>query len=474
MIRFDFPLKHGSSAIIKINQVMPKVRTFYQCQLCGYTSPKWLGKCPDCGEWNTLVEERKETVPSRLDLPVHLKKSEPLLLSSIKAGYGERTSTGIKELDRVLGGGVVTGSVVLVGGDPGIGKSTLLLQALSGISRNGQVLYVSGEESPEQIKIRAERLSINTEEIVLLSETSLRGIIDTALKLVPKAMVVDSIQTVFTEELLSAPGSVSQVRESAAKLMIFAKRSDVPIFLVGHVTKEGAIAGPRVLEHIVDTVLYFEGDRGHSYRILRTVKNRFGSTNEIGIFEMSDSGLLEVENPSELFLLGRPVNVSGSTVVASLEGTRPFMVEIQSLVSQSNFGMPRRTTIGVDFNRVNLLVAVLEKRAGLLLGGMDIFVNVVGGLRIVEPGVDLGIIATVASSLKDIPIDPRTFVFGEVGLSGEVRAIAQAEIRIKEAAKIGFKKAVIPFGNAEKIKNNFGLEIIGVKDVESTLNAVLT
>jgi DNA repair protein RadA/Sms len=474
MIRFDFPLKHGSSAIIKINQVMPKVRTFYQCQLCGYTSPKWLGKCPDCGEWNTLVEERKETVPSRLDLPVHLKKSEPLLLSSIKAGYGERTSTGIKELDRVLGGGVVTGSVVLVGGDPGIGKSTLLLQALSGISRNGQVLYVSGEESPEQIKIRAERLSINTEEIVLLSETSLRGIIDTALKLVPKAMVVDSIQTVFTEELLSAPGSVSQVRESAAKLMIFAKRSDVPIFLVGHVTKEGAIAGPRVLEHIVDTVLYFEGDRGHSYRILRTVKNRFGSTNEIGIFEMSDSGLLEVENPSELFLLGRPVNVSGSTVVASLEGTRPFMVEIQSLVSQSNFGMPRRTTIGVDFNRVNLLVAVLEKRAGLLLGGMDIFVNVVGGLRIVEPAVDLGIIATVASSLKDIPIDPRTFVFGEVGLSGEVRAIAQAEIRIKEAAKIGFKKAVIPFGNAEKIKNNFGLEIIGVKDVESTLNAVLT
>jgi DNA repair protein RadA/Sms len=397
-----------------------------------------------------------------------------LLLSSIKAGYGERTSTKIKELDRVLGGGVVTGSVVLVGGDPGIGKSTLLLQALSGLSRSGQVLYVSGEESPEQIKIRAERLSINTEEIVLLSETSLRGIIDTALKLVPKAMVVDSIQTVYTEELLSAPGSVSQVRECAAKLMIFAKKSDIPIFLVGHVTKEGAIAGPRVLEHIVDTVLYFEGDRGHSYRILRTVKNRFGSTNEIGIFEMSDSGLLEVENPSELFLLGRPVNVSGSTVVASLEGTRPLMVEIQSLVSQSNFGMPRRTTIGVDFNRVNLLVAVLEKRAGLYLGGMDIFVNVVGGLRIVEPAVDLGIIATIASSLKEIPIDPRTFAFGEVGLSGEIRAIAQAEIRIKEAAKIGFKKAVIPFGNAEKIKNNLGLEIIGVKDIESTLRAVLT
>jgi DNA repair protein RadA/Sms len=453
---------------------MPKVKTFYQCQSCGYTSPKWLGKCPDCGEWNTLVEERKEAVASRSFLPAHFRKSEPRLLSSIKAGYEQRASTGIKELDRVLGNGVVTGSVVLVGGDPGIGKSTLLLQALSGLSRYGRVLYVSGEESPEQIKIRAERLSINSDEIVLLSETLLKSIIDIASKLVPKALVVDSIQTLYTEELISAPGSVSQVRECAAKLMIFAKRSDIPIFLVGHVTKEGAIAGPRVLEHIVDTVLYFEGDRGHAYRILRTVKNRFGSTNEIGVFEMSDSGLREVENPSELFLLGRPLNVSGSTVVASLEGTRPMMVEIQSLVSPSNFGMPRRTSIGVDFNRVNLLVAVLEKRAGLHLGGMDIFVNVVGGLRIVEPAVDLGIISTIASSLKDIPIDPKTFVFGEVGLSGEIRAITQAEIRIKEASKIGFKKAVMPQENAEKVKNNLGLEIMGVKDVEGALEAVLT
>jgi len=452
---------------------MPKVKTFYQCQTCGYTSPKWLGKCPDCGTWNSLVEERKETSPSRSSLG-HFRKSEPQLLSSIKAGYEQRTSTGIKELDRVLGGGVVTGSVVLVGGDPGIGKSTLLLQALSGLSRYGQVLYVSGEESPEQIKIRAERLSINSNDIILLSETSLIGIVDTALKLVPKAIVVDSIQTVYTEDILSAPGSVSQVRECAAKLMIFAKKSDIPVFLVGHVTKEGAIAGPRVLEHIVDTVLYFEGDRGHSYRILRTVKNRFGSTNEIGVFEMSDAGLREIENPSELFLLERPLNVSGSVVVAALEGTRPLMVELQSLVSQTNFGMPRRTTIGVDFNRVNLLVAVLEKRAGLHLGGMDIFVNVVGGLRIIEPAVDLGIISTIASSFKDIPIDPRTFVFGEVGLSGEIRAIAQAEVRIKEASKIGFKKAVMPLGNAEKMRNNFGIEIIGVKDVEGTLEAVLT
>jgi len=453
---------------------MPKVKTFYQCQSCGYTSPKWLGKCPDCGEWNTLVEERKETVPSRLSLPAQFRKSEPQLLSSIKAGYEQRTSTGIRELDRVLGGGVVTGSVVLVGGDPGIGKSTMLLQAIAGLSKYGQVLYVSGEESPEQIKIRAERLSIISDDIILFSETSLRSILDTALKLMPKAIVIDSIQTVYTEDILSAPGSVSQVRECAAKLMLFAKKSDIPIFLVGHVTKEGAIAGPRVLEHIVDTVLYFEGDRGHSYRILRTVKNRFGSTNEIGVFEMSDSGLREIENPSELFLLERPLNVSGSTVVAALEGTRPLMVEIQSLVSQTNFGMPRRTTIGVDFNRVNLLVAVLEKRAGLHLGGMDVFVNVVGGLRIIEPAVDLGIISTIASSLRDIPIDPKAFVFGEVGLSGEIRAIAQAEIRIKEASKIGFKRAVMPLGNADKINSSFGLEIVGVKDIESALEAVLS
>ncbi len=453
---------------------MPKLKTFYQCQLCGYTTPKWLGKCPDCGEWNTLIEEKKGNVPSRLDLPVHLRKSEPLHLSSVKPDYRERTSTGIKELDRVLGGGVVRGSVVLIGGDPGIGKSTLLLQALSGLSEHGSVLYISGEESPEQVKIRAERLTINTEKIILFSETSLRSIIETTLKLAPKAVVVDSIQTVYTEELLSAPGSVSQVRECAAKLMVLGKKSDIPIFLIGHVTKEGSIAGPRVLEHIVDTVLYFEGDSGHSYRILRAVKNRFGSTNEIGIFEMSDSGLLEVQNPSELFLLERPLDVSGSTVVATIEGTRPIMVEIQSLVSRSNLGMPRRTTIGVDFNRVNLLIAVLEKRAGLYLGGMDIFVNVVGGLRIIEPAVDLGIIATIASSLKDTPIDPKIFVFGEIGLSGEVRAVSHAETRIKEAAKIGFKKGIIPLGNAEKVKDISKLEIIGVKDIEDCLTVILT
>jgi DNA repair protein RadA/Sms len=454
---------------------MPKVKTIFQCQACGYISPKWLGRCPDCGAWNSLVEEKREIVGRQSSLISCKSKSEPQPLSEVKRQSEQRMSTEMKELDRVLGGGVVHGSVVLIGGDPGIGKSTLLLQAMAGLCKKyGKVLYVSGEESSEQIKIRADRLSVNSEEIILLSETSVEGIINTASKIIPKVMVIDSVQTVYTEGLVSAPGSVSQVREAAAKLMFFAKKSDIPVFLVGHVTKEGAIAGPRVLEHIVDTVLYFEGNGGHSYRILRTVKNRFGSANEIGIFEMSDSGLLEVDNPSELFLLERPLNVSGSVVVASLEGTRPLMVEIQSLVSQTNFGMPRRTSIGVDFNRVNLLVAVLEKRVGLHLGGMDIFVNVVGGLRIIEPAVDLGIIIAISSSLKDTAVDPKIFVFGEVGLSGEIRAVTQAEARIKEASKIGFKKAVMSAGNSENIKNDFGLEITGVQNVEDCLEAVFS
>ena len=452
-----------------------KPKTFFQCQDCGYTSPKWLGKCPDCSAWNSFAEEKKEPASRHTSLTSRFGKVEPQPLSSVRPATSQRTSSGITELDRVLGGGIVAGSVILVGGDPGIGKSTLLLQALSGITQNsGKGLYVSGEESPEQIRIRAERLSVHSDDIILLPETSLEAIIQAASKLVPHVMVIDSIQTVYTEELVSAPGSVSQVRECAAKLMLFAKKSDIPVFLVGHVTKEGAIAGPRVLEHIVDTVLYFEGDRGHSYRILRTVKNRFGSTNEIGIFEMSDSGLLEVENPSELFLLERPLQVSGSAVVASIEGTRPLMVELQSLVSQTNFGMPRRTTIGVDFNKVNLLVAVLEKKIGLHLGGMDVFVNVVGGLKLVEPAVDLGIITAVVSSLKDIPVDPQLFVFGEVGLSGEIRAVAQAETRLKEASKIGFRHAVIPAGNREKVRDTFGMKITGVKNVEECIETVLT
>lgn len=452
---------------------MSKNKIFYQCQGCGHASPKWLGKCPDCGAWNSFAEEKAVAAARHSSLIQTLGKAEPVSLESIPTTEEDRTSTGIPEFDRVLGGGLVKGSVVLVGGDPGIGKSTLVLQAFSGLAKaSAKLLYISGEESVQQIKMRAERLAINAGGIVLLPETSLEGILDAAAKLSPDAMVVDSIQTVYTPELPSAPGSVGQVRECAAKLMIFAKRSGIPVFIIGHVTKEGAIAGPRVLEHIVDTVLYFEGDRGHSYRILRTIKNRFGSTNEIGIFEMSDAGLREIANPSELFLSERPVHVPGSTVIATMEGTRPLMVEIQALVSQTNFGMPRRTSIGVDFNRVNLLVAVLEKRAHMHLGGMDIFINIVGGLKVIEPAVDLGIIATVASSFRDAPVDPKTFVFGEVGLSGEIRAVAQAEARLKEASKIGFRRGVIPSGNREKIGDVQGVEVIGVRTIEEFLEAI--
>lgn len=420
-----------------------------------------------------MVEEKsggnvRQSLHAGFDRPV------PQLLSSISGGKEKRTPTGIGELDRVLGGGIVEGSVILVGGDPGIGKSTLLMQAAANLSeRLGKVLYVSGEESPEQIKLRAERLSANPGDIIILPETNLEGIINAVSDMQPAAFVVDSIQTMYTEEITSAPGSVGQVRECAARLMSFAKRSKIPLFIIGHVTKEGAIAGPRVLEHIVDTVLYFEGDRGHSFRVLRTVKNRFGSTNEIGVFEMTDAGLVDIENPSELFLSERPQNVPGSTVVASIEGTRPLLVELQALVSQTTFGMPRRTCIGVDFNRVSLLVAVLEKVAGLHLGGMDIFVNVVGGIKIVEPAVDLGVIAAVASSLREVPINPKTLVFGEAGLSGEIRAVNHADIRIKEAVKIGFERAIISKTNHARLKDNPGIEVVGVGNIEDFLEIVL-
>ncbi len=449
---------------------MTKIKTVFQCQTCGYASPKWLGKCPDCGAWNSFSEERQSPKALKSSNSYGVAEAQPL--NAITGGKERRNCIGIQELDRVLGGGLVDGSIVLIGGDPGIGKSTLILQALAKIAHQKTVLYVSGEESPEQIKLRAERLSINAGTIILLPETLVENIIITARELKPAALVVDSIQTIFTEDLTSAPGSVGQVRESAAKLMLFAKKTRVPVFLIGHVTKEGAIAGPRVLEHLVDTVLYFEGDRGHPYRILRTVKNRFGSTNEIGVFEMTDSGLAEISNPSELFLSERPLNVSGSTVIASMEGTRPLLVEIQALVAPTTFGMPRRTSMGVDYNRVNLLVAVLEKKAGMHLGGMDIFINIVGGLKVIEPASDLGIIAAIASSFREIPIDSKTFLFGEVGLSGEVRAVAQGESRLKEAAKIGFKKAIIPKGNMERLKTDLGLTIIGVKNVEETMEHI--
>jgi len=449
---------------------MSKAKTVFQCQSCGYSSPKWLGKCPDCGAWNSFSEERQS--PKSLKSIVD-GNSGPIPLSSVTGGNEKRVPVGIAELDRVLGGGLVKGAVILIGGDPGIGKSTIILQAISSIaSLKGTVLYVSGEESPEQIKLRAERLSINSDRILLLPETVVEQILSVADKLKPAAIVVDSIQTVYTEELTSAPGSVGQIRESAAKMMFYAKRSGTPVFLIGHVTKEGAIAGPRVLEHLVDTVLYFEGDRGYPFRILRTVKNRFGSTNEIGVFEMTDSGLKEISNPSELFLSERPLNTSGSTVIASIEGTRPVLVELQALVSPTTFGMPRRTSMGIDFNRLNLLIAVLEKKGGIHLGGMDVFINIVGGLKIVEPAADLGIIAAIVSSFRELPLDPQTFVFGEVGLSGEVRAVAQGEARIKEAAKVGFKRAIVPASNAERLKDNFGLTITGVRNIDEAIEHI--
>jgi DNA repair protein RadA/Sms len=444
-----------------------KQKTYYQCQACGHKTPRWLGKCPDCGEWNTLLEERT----SRADRPKipGSARTGPVPLSEVLPESTERTPSGIGEFDRTLGGGIVPGSVTLIGGDPGIGKSTLLLQAASKLK--GPVLYVSGEESPEQIRIRADRMGINSDRIMLLPETSMTPVFDGAIRMKPEAVVIDSIQTMHTEDLESAPGSVSQVRECAAKLMFFAKGSGVPVFIIGHVTKEGAIAGPRVLEHIVDTVLYFEGDRGHPYRILRTVKNRFGSTNEVGVFEMADTGLSEVSNPSELFLSERPEDVAGSVVVSSMEGTRPLLVELQALVSESGFGVPRRTSIGIDFQRVNLLVAVLEKLGGIQLGGMDIFTNVVGGLKLVEPAVDLGVVLAVSSSLKETPIGPDMVVFGEIGLSGEIRAVGQADTRLKEASKIGFKRAVIPRSNSERLTETYGLQITGVSNISEALEA---
>ncbi len=431
-----------------------------------------MGKCPDCGQWNTMVEERLEK-PQERGSGKRRDGSEPILLGAIETRDEDRFGTGIGELDRVLGGGIVSGSVVLIGGDPGIGKSTLVLQMLRQVSElRGKALYVSGEESPSQIKMRAVRLGVKTENLYVLAETQLEEILHAAKGLQPQVLVVDSVQTVFTSELPSAPGSVGQVREVSGRLMLYAKKTGTPTFLIGHVTKDGAIAGPRVLEHIVDTVLYFEGDKGHSFRILRAVKNRFGSTNEIGVFEMKEGGLAEVANPSEIFLAERPADATGSVVVSSLEGTRPILAELQALVAPSKLTMPRRTCIGVDFNRVSLLLAVLEKRVGMHLMGMDVFVNVVGGLKIDEPAVDLGVIAAVASSFREKPVHAQTLVMGEVGLAGEVRAISQAEARLKDAAKLGFTRCILPALNIEKMEKSPALkkmELMGVRSVDEAM-----
>ena len=452
-------------------------KTVFFCQNCGHEESKWLGQCPACKEWNTFVEEKVTVSRGSTSAASEAGKeraSKVVTLSSVSVEEDERIRTGIAELDRVLGGGIVQGSLVLVGGDPGIGKSTLLLQVCQRLSDAGKnVLYISGEESLKQIKLRADRMGRFSDSLYLLCETNLDLIRQTIERQKPDVVVIDSIQTMYNEEVGSAPGSVSQVRESTNILMQLAKGMNISIFIVGHVTKEGTVAGPRVLEHMVDTVLYFEGDRHASYRILRGVKNRFGSTNEIGVFEMRKEGLVEVENPSEFMLSGRPEHASGSVVACAMEGTRPILMEIQALVCRSNFGMPRRTAAGLDYNRVNLLMAVLEKRAGLPLSNYDAYVNIVGGIRMNEPAADLGIVMAIASSYKNRPVPEDAIVFGEVGLSGEVRAVTMPEQRVAEARKLGFKTCIIPEVSLKALGTSdekLGIRVVGVRSVNQVID----
>jgi DNA repair protein RadA/Sms len=452
----------------------PKV--VYVCQQCGAQQPRWLGKCPECGEWNSLVEE-KQLSSSPGSSPrgglFRMREVVPLAYQEIESQDDARQSSGINEFDRVLGGGIVPGSLVLIGGDPGIGKSTLLLEVSDKLSHAyGKVLYISGEESERQIKLRGERLGINPQGLYLLAETNLERIFAEIDALDPQAIVVDSVQTVFSSKLESAPGSVSQVREVAGQFLMLAKNRTVPVFLIGHVTKEGMIAGPKALEHIVDTVLYFEGERHHNHRIIRAVKNRFGAANEIGVFEMTGRGLVPVTNPSGLFLSERPVGVSGSVVTACMEGTRPMLVEIQALVTANKYGTARRMTQGVESNRVALLMAMMEKRIGMHVLADDVFVNVAGGMAIDEPAADLGIVAAIASSFRNLPIEERSAVFGEVGLAGEVRATSQAAVRVREAYAMGFRRCVIPQGNLTGLEYDDGIEVIGVRDVGDALEAL--
>ena len=439
-------------------------RSIYVCQSCGYQTLKWMGRCPDCGQWNSIVEElfkpdRKKNRSSVI--------SQPESIDTISLAPEMRLKTGIAEFDRTLGGGVVPGSLVLIGGDPGIGKSTLILQVLDSLSQKGCcALYLSGEESAQQIKLRAERLSVNSDTLFVITGTCIEELFEKLDPLKPDLIAVDSIQTMYTDDIASTPGSVGQVREVASRLMNFAKQSGTPIFLIGHVTKDGAIAGPKVLEHLVDTVLYFEGDSGHVFRILRSVKNRYGPTNEIGVFEMKDCGLTEVGNPSRIFLEERPQNVPGSVVIPCLEGTRPVLVEIQALVGPSPLGMPRRTAVGVDHNRISLLVAVLGKRIGIELGDQDIFVNVAGGLKVDEPAADLGIVSAMMSSFLDKPVYRDLVMFAEVGLAGEVRGVSQPDLRIKEAKKMGFSRCLLSHKNLEGSSPPRGIELIGVGSIQ--------
>ena len=455
---------------------MAKGKTsIFFCQSCGYESSKWMGQCPGCREWNTFVEEvvDKKSAGTLAKQKGSATEAKVLPISEIELTSEKRVSTGMKELDRVLGGGIVKGSMVLVGGDPGIGKSTLLLQVCKNLSDEKiKVLYISGEESLQQIKIRAERIGTFGDSLKLLCETNLDTIQAVIDREKPQIVVIDSIQTMFNEAVSSAPGSVSQVRESTGVLMQIAKGKGISIFIVGHVTKEGVVAGPRVLEHMVDTVLYFEGDRHAAYRILRGVKNRFGSTNEIGVFEMRQSGLNEVENPSEYMLSGKPVGASGSVVACSMEGTRPILVEVQALVCHSNFGIPRRTAAGTDFNRVNLLMAVLEKRLGLKLADCDAYVNIAGGIKMNEPAMDLGIVLALISSYKDKPVDEKTICFGEVGLSGEVRAVNMAEQRVQEAKKLGFEVCILPEVCRVAMPQVTGIRLVGVNSIFDVMSYI--
>lgn len=445
--------------------------SIFFCQSCGNESTKWMGQCPACKEWNTFVEETVSKSPAGKTR--NISTSEPTKMSEIVTNDEERIKTGIEELDRVLGGGIVQGSLVLVGGDPGIGKSTLLLQVCQTLTmQNKSVLYISGEESLKQIKMRALRIGQFSDDMLILCETNLDIASEVIKKIKPQVVVIDSIQTMYNENVSSAPGSVSQVRESTSMLMQMAKGLGISIFIVGHVTKEGVVAGPRVLEHMVDTVLYFEGDRHAAYRILRGVKNRFGSTNEIGVFEMAEKGLIEVSNPSEYMLEGRPKDASGSVVACSMEGTRPILIEIQALVCQTNFGIPRRTAVGTDFNRVNLLMAVLEKRFGLQLSSCDAYVNIAGGIKMNEPAIDLGIVMAIVSSYKDRAIDEKTIVFGEVGLSGEIRSVNMAEQRVMEAKKLGFTKCIMPKVSCDNLKSIDGIRIIGVTNLREAIECI--
>ena len=446
-------------------------KTIFVCNECGYESAKWMGKCPACNSWNTFFEQKIEKITENGVKKIK-ERNEPKALNSYKGQEVARITTGFGELDRVLGGGIVKGSLILLGGEPGIGKSTLILQLCNKIHGEGKVLYVSGEESAEQIKLRADRLGIDNNDILFLGETDISIINENIEELMPKLVIIDSIQTMYSDELSAAAGSVSQVREITSQIMRMCKSKGVTTIIIGHVTKDGTIAGPRVLEHMVDTVLYLEGERYFSYRILRGVKNRFGSTNEIGMFEMKGEGLVEITNPSEILISERDDNPSGSAIVATMEGTRPMLIELQALTTLSVFGIPKRTANGLDYNRLAVLIAVLEKRANLNIGGQDIYVNVVSGMKLNEPSIDLGILCVCASSFKNVPIPKDTVIMGEVGLTGEVRRINLIEKRLKEAEKMGFKRCIIPENNKKYLEESYKMQIVGVKDIRQALKSL--